>query len=93
MVPGVGNYSIKDTKSNQTISFSSRVVDLTEKWIREVPGPGTYDTLELLDKNLRSQNSKFGNGRSQKFGTGDERNEFDKKIKKYNNPGPGNCKL
>lgn len=74
MVPGVGNYSIKDSKSNQTISFSSRVVDLSEKWIREVPGPGTYNTLELLDKNLKSQNSKFHNGRSQKFGLGDERN-------------------
>lgn len=42
MVPGVGSYTIKEQKNNQTINISSRAVDLTEKWMRKVPGPGSY---------------------------------------------------
>jgi hypothetical protein len=58
-----------------------------------VPGPGIYDTVELLDKNLKSLNSKFRNGRSQRFGRGEERNDFEKSIIKKNVPGPGDCKF
>lgn len=45
VVPGVGSYQVKDPKTSQTISFSGRAIDLSEKWIRQVPGPGTYETL------------------------------------------------
>jgi len=76
VVPGVGSYLIREPKNNQTISLSGRVPDLSEKWIRQVPGPGTYKTLELIDKNLKSNNSRFGNARSQKFSKAETRGEF-----------------
>lgn len=91
VVPGVGSYAIKEPKSHQTVSFHSRVADLSDKWIREVPGPGTYQTLELIDKNLKSSISKFGNARSQKFSKEECRGDFERKIIKQNIPGPGHC--
>ena len=39
--------------------MSGRLIDQTENWIRKVPGPGAYQTLELINKNLKSSNSKF----------------------------------
>ena len=38
-------------------------------------------------------NSKFHNGRSQKFSQNDGRNDFEKNLKKQNIPGPGQCIL
>lgn len=55
----------------QKISLSGRVPDLTDKWIKEVPGPGTYKTYELLDKNLKSNISKFESIRTGKFSKGE----------------------
>lgn len=93
IVPGVGSYAIKEPESHRTISFSGRSIDLSEKWIRQVPGPGTYETLELLDKNLKSLNSKFHNGRSQRFSKCDNRNQFEHNLQKQNIPGPGQCTI
>jgi hypothetical protein len=66
-VPGVGAYDIKDLASNKTVGLAGRLVDLSDKWTKQVPGPGSYKTLDLLDKNLKSQLSKYESARSHKF--------------------------
>ncbi len=73
--PGPGAYNVKEPQSKQTVGLSGRVVDLSDKWIREVPGPGAYKTMDLLDKNMKSNVSKFGSCRTGRFSKG-ERGEF-----------------
>lgn len=58
-MPAVGSYDIKEPTSRKKIGFSGRHVDLADKWIKQVPGPGSYRTLDLLDKNLKAQISKY----------------------------------
>jgi hypothetical protein len=47
------------------------VADLSTKWTDQVPGPGTYKTMELLDKNLKSNVSKFASCRTGRFSKGE----------------------
>jgi hypothetical protein len=90
--PGPGAYNVKPSESKQTIGLSGRVADLSDKWIKEVPGPGQYKTMDLLDKNMKSNISKFGSARTGRFSKG-ERGEFERLIKKRAIPGPGECKF
>lgn len=53
------------------IGISGRFPDLSDKWIREVPGPGAYKTMDLLDKNMKSNISKFGSVRAGRFSKGE----------------------
>ncbi len=53
------------------VSLSGRIPDLSDKWIKGVPGPGAYKTFDLLDKNLKSNISKFSNIKTGKFGKGE----------------------
>lgn len=91
-VPGPGSYEAKDLRSQQKVSLSGRMADLSSKWIREVPGPGAYKTAELLDKNLKSAVSKFGSCRAGRFSKGEEHGDFERIVRKRNVPGPGECK-
>ena len=45
-VPGPCSYNAREIASNKKVSFSGRNVDLTEKYILSVPGPGSYQTLD-----------------------------------------------
>jgi hypothetical protein len=58
------------------VGLSGRFADLSTKWINEVPGPGTYKTMELLDKNLKSNISKFQSCKTGIFGRGEERGDL-----------------
>ena len=89
--PGPGSYDAKEPLSRQRVILASRVKDLTNKWINEVPGPGTYKTLELLDKNYKSNLSNFSSSRAARFSKGEERGDFERDLKKKNIPGPGQC--
>ena len=89
--PGPGAYDAKKPLSRQRVILASRVKDLSNKWINEVPGPGAYKTLELLDKNCRSNLSKFESCRAGRFGKGEERGDFERDLRKKNIPGPGQC--
>jgi len=59
VVPGVGSYDVKEPLSSQSVGFAGRLADFSDKWAKEVPGPGSYKTLELLDKNRKVQLSKY----------------------------------
>lgn len=89
--PGPGAYDAKEPLSRQRVILASRVKDLSNKWINEVPGPGTYKTLELLDKNCKPNLSKFESCRVASFSKGEERSDFERNLKKKNIPGPGQC--
>ena len=65
-------------------------MDLTEKWIKSVPGPGSYKTLDLIDKDSSSI-SKYGSPKGTKFSKNEGRDELEKYIKKQGIPGPGQC--
>ena len=41
--------------------MGNRLVSLDDKWGKQVPGPGNYETLQILDKNLKSHNSRVKN--------------------------------
>jgi uncharacterized protein YktB (UPF0637 family) len=69
-VPGPGTYDAKEPSSKQQVAISGRLPDLSNKWIKDVPGPGTYKTMELLDKNLKSNISKFQSCKTGRFGRG-----------------------
>ncbi len=73
--PGPGAYHVKEPTSQQKVSFSGRLADLSDKWALSVPGPGAYKTLELLDKNRKSNLSKFGNSPTVKFGNSKRKSE------------------
>jgi len=40
--PGPGTYDLAEEMGQNKVSLSGRLIDLTEKWIRRVPGPGQY---------------------------------------------------
>ena len=71
--------------------MSGRNVDLGDKWIKSVPGPGNYDTIQLLNKDLKSINSKFQNVQTGRFPKCDRKSEFEEKLMKA--PGPGQCTI
>ncbi len=61
-VPGPGNYHAKYNyvdEASPKVSLASRHLDVSDKWALSVPGPGSYKTIELLDKNLKSNVSRF----------------------------------
>ncbi len=39
--------------------MKGRNKDLSDRWIKSVPGPGTYNTLELINKDNRTFVSNF----------------------------------
>jgi hypothetical protein len=57
----------EDQHEHKGFSIRSRIQDKSDKWVKSVPGPGAYDTLELLDKNLKTSNSRIPNIKSAKF--------------------------
>jgi hypothetical protein len=54
--------------------LSGRLNDLSNKYIESVPGPGTYQTIDLLNKNLKANVSRFPSPSSAKFGKSDRKN-------------------
>lgn len=42
-LPGPGSYENKSTLKKSRITFKSRMIDLSLKYAKTVPGPGTYD--------------------------------------------------
>ena len=79
-LPGPGKYTIEDENQKSVrrgYTLSGRNADLTDKWRKSVPGPGNYETIELLDKNLKSLNSKFANVPTGKFSKNARKSDFE----------------
>lgn len=96
-IPGPGQYTPKNPMLGEVehlkgFSIASRHKDLSNKWIDSVPGPGNYETLQLLDKNLKSSNSRVQNVYSSRFNKEKRESSFEATIKQ-NVPGPGQCNL
>lgn len=53
------------------MTIAGRTVDHSDKWQLEVPGPGAYKTLELVNKQLKSPISNIPNCKTGKFSLGE----------------------
>lgn len=48
--PSPGTYNPQLLKKSESYSLYSRRPDLSDGWIKKVPGPGTYKPLQLTSK-------------------------------------------
>lgn len=93
--PGPGQYdpkhmSLGEAEKDKGVALRSRQPDNSQKWLNSVPGPGNYETLELLNKSLKSSNSRITNAKSVRFSKSKRESDFEAGIKNKI-PGPGNC--
>ena len=70
--------------------MSYRNPDLTDKWIKSVPGPGSYEKIKVTNQELKGLQSKFVSAPSTRFGKLKRLTEAE--IKNPKTPGPGECK-
>lgn len=66
-VPGPQDYDVKYPYSSVRMSMRSKLTDLSDRWVLSVPGPGAYQTVEMLDSQLKSRISGFPSVRNGKF--------------------------
>jgi len=89
--PSPLNYSPKFHDEAPSFSMVSRKDDKTDKWVRSVPGPGSYSHLDLTNKEQKNPISNFRNVSGGRINHEKRKSETEELIRILNVPGPGQC--
>lgn len=66
--PSPFEYNPEKPKTNLSYSMSYRNPDLTDRWIKSVPGPGAYSNEKLTNDEIKSLISNYVSAPSTRFG-------------------------
>ena len=81
-----GKYIVSGVKNCPGSKIVQGKIYDTDKYLKQVPGPGTYQSKENFNTTGRYFNSKFENSRCRVFSRSAKKNEF---VPVSKVPGPG----
>ena len=85
--PTATSYRPHVSYNTHSYSISKRLDIDTDKWAREVPGPGMYDRLDLTNNKNQKLISKYRSAQACKFSLDERKGLANKTVA----PGPGQC--
>ena len=87
--PNPTSYKPEVYYNTRSFSMAKKLEFDTEKWIKQVPGPGNYQRLDLTNNKNEKRISKYLSAPTSKFSLDQRKGLANKTLA----PGPGQCTL